>query len=307
MNSETSKCEDGFTNIPLDIEGKIINEVSPTLHSVLQNRYLGRNSLYPARSCQEIKHSNSTSFSGYYWLQSTLPGSQPEMVWCNMELKCGSEANATGWARIALVNISDDEGCPGGSNNEFTLVTNPIRFCRRTKTGYGCNSHIFSTKNLSYGRVCGRVTGIQIGTTDVFTGDQSQTPNDIDSPYIDGVSLTYGRPRKHIWTFASYISEFYNECPCSERSSRVTPTFVGEDYFCESGANTTDVDPTDVFDKDPLWDGKNCNNQEVQCCERPPWFYKPLDRNVTDDIEFRLCADQSDEQTAFTLIEIYIQ
>ena len=31
--------------------------------------------------------------------------------------------------------------------------------------------------------------------------------DNIDAPYVDGVSLTYGDPRNHIWTFVSAIDE----------------------------------------------------------------------------------------------------
>ncbi len=41
----------------------------------------------------------------------------------------------------------------------------------------------------------------------------------INSTYVDGVSLTHGSPREHIWTFASALDECVSEgpgynCPC---------------------------------------------------------------------------------------------
>ena len=30
---------------------------------------------------------------------------------------------------------------------------------------------------------------------------------DINGNYVDGVSLTHGAPRQHIWTFAATVSE----------------------------------------------------------------------------------------------------
>jgi len=29
----------------------------------------------------------------------------------------------------------------------------------------------------------------------------------IDEPYLDGISITYGSPRKHIWSCATGLSE----------------------------------------------------------------------------------------------------
>ena len=58
----------------------------------------------------------------------------------------------------------------------------------------------------------------------------------IDGPYVDGVSLTYGSPRQHIWTFAAGQSEFSNvndNCPCDVTINITIPPFVGGDYFCE--------------------------------------------------------------------------
>ena len=59
---------------------------------------------------------------------------------------------------------------------------------------------------------------------------------------MDGVSLTHGDPRKHIWTFAAALDRSYGErenryppnfCPCETNSE--PPPFVGEDYFCDAG------------------------------------------------------------------------
>ncbi len=60
----------------------------------------------------------------------------------------------------------------------------------------------------------------------------------IDSYYVDGISLTYGRPRKHIWTFASSLEEIgdhlHSNCPCininQAGSASTPPAFVGNDY-----------------------------------------------------------------------------
>ena len=218
-----------------------------------------------------------------------------------MELTCGPN-NVTGWTRIAFINMSDPNvTCPG---TNYVEVSDPIRYCRRSSLGYACDEHRFNDVTVPYSRVCGRVIGIQIGTGDVF-----RSLNDINHPYVDGVSLTYGNPRQHIWTFISYTSEFYNDCPCSTNSPRTTPDFVGEDYFCESGAQTHDVVGTQAYTDDPLWDGQLCRETEVPCCDRPPWFYKELGSIVNDTIDFRLCSDQggTDEESAFQLVELYVQ
>ena len=42
---------------------------------------------------------------------------------------------------------------------------------------------------------------------------------------------------------------------------------------------------------DPLWDGEGCRSTST-CCEfnTPPWFYKSLPQNSSDNLELRLCG-----------------
>ena len=86
---------------------------------------------------------------------------------------------------------------------------------------------------------------------------------------------------------------FLNECPCVSGSTHSTPSFVGSDYFCESGCPAY-WDGTTFHAADPLWDGKQCCGDEAQCCASPGvlWFYKFLDAPTTDYIEMRVCTDE---------------
>ena len=59
----------------------------------------------------------------------------------------------------------------------------------------------------------------------------------LNTYYVEGVSVTHGSPRQHIWTFATGVDEqtrySYGICPCVTRSiagSRI-PSFVGQNYF----------------------------------------------------------------------------
>ena len=75
---------------------------------------------------------------------------------------------------------------------------------------------------FSCSTVCGRIIGYQIGSTDAFCPFQSRCNyrrNDdpaipraytIDDVYVDGLSLTHGHPREHIWTFAAAINDVDN-------------------------------------------------------------------------------------------------
>jgi hypothetical protein len=66
-------------------------------------------------------------------------------------------------------------------------------------------------------RVCGRALGYQFGDTDAFFANgNGDIP--INEPYVDGLSITYGSPRQHIWTFAAgheISGAFPHNCPCA--------------------------------------------------------------------------------------------
>jgi len=64
----------------------------------------------------------------------------------------------------------------------------------------------------------------------------------------------------HIWTLASaYAEESSGHCPCVGLVS--PPSFIGDNYYCESGTNT--IPQEILYTNDPLWDGEQC---EGRCC-----------------------------------------
>ena len=55
--------------------------------------------------------------------------------------------------------------------------------------------------------------------------------------YVDELSVTHGNPRIHVLTFAAELSKvpnFLASYPCSLNPGLTGPTFLGENYFCES-------------------------------------------------------------------------
>ena len=164
--------------------------------------------------------------------------------------------------------------------------------------------------------MCGRIRGYQFGFTNVFY--RTSERQDIDSYYVDGISLTHGGAgsRQHIWTFAAGLTEvttdFPNEaCPCDAASSSIVPRFVGNDYFCESGLHSVWTSSDYVFySNDTLWDGQDCTSTST-CCQlnNPPWFTKNLPIATSDDIELRLCTDYTPQfdDIPLELIELYVQ
>ena len=269
--------------------------------------------LYPPspllHSCEEIKANWPDSPSDYYIIADNNRHSRH--VYCHMESLCNSDG---GWMRVAFLNMSDPtEECPPG----FGLYEqNGIRACGRpvsSSAGY-CQSVKFPSYSISYSQVCGRVIGYQYGTPNAINPGRSQR-NNINGAYVDGVSITCGSPRMHIWTFMAALHENYfyengkDECPCAPNSPVVIPAFIGNYYFCESGC--PGQFEYNVLYTDPLWDGKQRGKIEKPCCLAPgiPWFYKKLKSPKSDYIELRVCADQdqSNEDSPVSYYEIYVK
>ena len=268
-------------------------------------------------SCQEIKNKQPNSPSGVYLLKTANNGTQS--VYCNMEELCGSGG---GWTRLAYLDMTDaTENCPSG----FRLYqSGGVRACGRpTSSGGSCTSVQFPSNGISYSQVCGRVVGYQYASPDAIISLQSI--NNINSYYVDGVSITRGSPRQHVWTLMAGLMEadyHVNDpnkgqlnCPCSQGGlqSETLQSFIGNDYFCESGNPATNKAYQFIlYTSDPLWDGKGCGILEDNCCtSRPslPWFNKVLNTTTTDYLELRVCGDQSttDENVPVSFYELYIK
>lgn len=179
-----------------------------------------------------------------------------------------------------------------------------------------CEGVNYTTGSEQYDQVCGRITGYQLGSPDAFRGSGQS----INSVYVDGVSVTHGFPRQHIWTFAGGLDEENlgssrpdEKCPCVTGSTNgnYIPSFVGQNYFCEAGI-TQFNGMNGIFhpDGDPLWDGQGCGPASACCTfNSPPWFTIQLSPPTTDDIEVRICGNQGigNEDSPIQLVEIYVK
>ena len=244
-------------------------------------------------------------------------------AYCNMDRQCNCITGSSGgWSRVAYLNTTDTtQQCPPA----WTEIIEPVRTCGRSQLViHGCLSTVYSSYGITYSHVCGRITRFQYGGTRAFYGYNSQGHLTIEEPFVDGVVITHGSVKQHIWTFAAALSEdpFYSpnvQCPCTDVQNAGTgnttiPPFVGDDYFCET-AITSSSFLNELYPYDPLWDGKNCGSGST-CCEfnNPPYLCKNLSEATADDIKVRLCANKDssqasreEEDTPIQLIEIYIQ
>ena len=233
---------------------------------------------------------------------------------------------------VKPVNLVSNPNCGDGLWNRimFLNMTDPSHECPRGWRGYegstrccgrpvlvrsSCPAVYLPAYGFQFSKVCGRALGYQQGSPDGFASTDSGEPQEtVDGIYVDGVSLTHGNPRTHIWTFAAGLLENGNteinnqhRCPCD--GGQDAPDFIGSNYFCETGDHDSVHNLTRFYYEDPLWDGQNC--VASTCCRfnTPPWFNVQLPRPTTDDIEVRICGDQGtgDEDTPIALLEIYVQ
>ena len=263
------------------------NDVSNDILSLVDQLY---NLQYRApQSCQEIKQLQPNSASGYYYIDD-------QSVYCEIGTLCNSEGV---WTRLGYLNMSDSTyDCPSGFN--LYNLNGDVRACGRFNgDGGSCKSIQFQSLGSSYTEVCGRVEGYYYKTNDALnTGI-----NNINSPYVDGVSITQGDPRQHIWTLIAGGQTGQNHgfnCPCNKYPGAdhgQIDLFIGDDYFCDA--------------VNPLWDGEGCNGNSIKCCEAPgiPWFHRTGLTTTTDYLELRVCGNQdpTDEDAPVGFYEIYVK
>ena len=226
------------------------------------------------------------------------------MIASNLATLTFSQCGRGLWTRVAYLNMSDPmQSCPPAWRDHSA---NGVRVCGRANSSNNeCHSIFYHTGGHSYTKVCGRLIGYQFGSPDSFR--RSRSTYTVNEPYVDGVSITHGSPRSHIWTLAGDKTEAHYGCPCEGGPS--APPFVGNNYYCESGYNIDTGRPSsELYTSDPLWDGEQCES-EGSCCSTAPWFTVDLVNPTTDDIEVRICSNSasSEEDTPIQLLELYIQ
>ena len=142
--------------------------------------------------------------------------SGPTGVYCDLT---GSRfGQKVGWMRAAAVDTSNSSTsyCAPG----LKFVTEPTKACA-AQPGQSCPSKVLPVDGIEYSKVCGRLLARQVGATDAFLPQYADKGN-INGIYFDGVSITYGNPRKHVWTFAGADSS--SKCPCYSNVYGVTPS-----------------------------------------------------------------------------------
>ena len=259
----------------------------------------------PATSCRDVYLCNRFLPSGNYWVRRyhSADGSFTLVrVYCYMrEDKCGMG----GIMRVGYLNVTNTTtSCP----YPLTLYnTSGAILCGPTDDSSQCDQLTFRTYTIPYNTVCGRAVGYGY----YFNYGFYYGSRGINDAYLSGLSITNRNngQRSHIWSYAAGYrdasSHSYN-CPCARYAGRAPSSFVGNDYYCESGAHTSPS--RQWYTYNPLWDNKGCYSGS-KCCNpsHAPWFRKFLNVEATSDIDVRWChPGGSSDKTGIELLEIYV-
>jgi len=182
--------------------------------------------------------------------------------------------------------------------------------CKAVSNNAGCYPASFSVNGTYYHKICGKARGYQRYTTDAF----NTKSKDINGAYVDGLSITLGKPRKHVWTYAASGTEVGPNngcCPCAALPGLAPHAFIGDHYYCESGFAGVGSTAAVYYTSDPLWDGNGCVEANNNCCANAgmPWFYRVFPNAQKDDIEVRICTNQvfADEAVAVDQLQLFVQ
>ena len=243
-----------------------------------------RNQICTVSSCADLLRIDP---SGLYWIRSS--SGIMVQVYCDMNRTCGNITG--GWMRVADVSVgANSDSCPGelyqiGSSNHYA--------CKIETPNSASSSLFFSTHNTRYSHICGEVTAYQMGSLKAFNRlnvvDTNRNSDEltIDMSYVDGISITHGCPRKHIWTFAAaHTRQGQSSCPCN--GGHQPPSFVGNDYTCDLGCNSCNIDNNDYY---RLWEGSSCDFYQPCCSNSRVPFFKLLSQPTTDYIELRVMRE----------------
>lgn len=248
----------------------------------------GSTSLCAAPSCLALRVRDENAPSGEYWVRLS-PSDTARQVHCDMTYAGG------GWTRIADLDRTRDASCPGDWS--AATATGGLAVCTRgSSESTLTRSAEFRSGGLAWAEVRGYAEAAQKGTTDGFQREGTPAPElSLDEPYADGLSITLGSPRQHLWTYAlsqGYTNTARHSCPCRGGMATPAPDFVGAHYACD--AASPNVGAWDTWHTDsPVWHGNSVNNGECDVRGAPSWFVRHLAEPTTAPLEVRILGDES--------------
>jgi hypothetical protein len=164
---------------------------------------------------------------------------------------------------------------------------------------------------LPFTRVQGRIEAVARGDLEAFGGGVQAS---LDNVYVDGVSVTVGDPRTHVFTMAVGTAGA-GACPCG--TGAPAPAYVGEGMLCEDrpaagpdGDGDGDGDDDDdggEFDVDNVLFDDDARNAACTQAFVPHEFDVALPAASTGPIEVRVMVDGDDPNEAIALQRLEIR
>ena len=307
LNSNTEKRvkSELYQQLKEDINKEITEKMEKMQK---QTTTLGMNSESPADDCQHIFNNNPQNGDGYYWIRSSRNNTAIR-VYCYMTgYNCGGGV----WMRIGEINMNRRfSQCPGTLQRVYI---NNGRYCYRRSSP--CSTVSFDSFGKNYTEVCGYVKAYQYGSPDAF---QSNNPS--IGFYGEGISVTHGSSKSHLWSYimgSRYPSRSYygssGNCPCNTYGSTSSAiSQVGTNYYCDSGvqSNSNPSSSTLYTSYGVLWSRSSICRSYSTCCNDPdqPWFKATTNTSTNDNVDLNWCASSSvgDEEAATTDVLLYIK
>ena len=185
--------------------------------------------------------------------------------------------------RVAMLDV---QNCPLELKQK--IFNGNITSCVVRENDGGCTSIFYSSLDIPYSRVCGRIRAYKIGTPDGFRGVEG-VEGGINGNYLDGISITVNTAtsRTHVWSLVAGHSCYENR-----------PTFVGNDIVCETSSPCA----MRTLCGSLLWKSQQYGRNVSS------WL-KEMQSPHVSDIEVRVCRDQkkNDEDLAIATLELYVQ
>jgi hypothetical protein len=153
---------------------------------------------------------------------------------------------------------------------------------------------------LPFTRIAGRIEALARGDLEAFSVGVAAS---LDNTYVDGVSITVGDPRTHVFTLGVGSAGGAGACPCG--AGVPAPAYVGEGMLCEDRPASGDVDSAatadEAFDLDNALFDDDARNAACNQSFVPNEFDITLPAPSTGPIEVRVMVDGDDPHEAILL------
>jgi len=217
------------------------------------------------------------------------------------QVECDMQTDGGGWG--LLLRFNEGDACPG----QWRAAA---RGCRRVQDADA--SAMTVDPPYAFTEIRGEVNALGYGGSDAFRDGA----NDIDANYVDGLGITIGSPRRHVFTFAHGVSEAFGDmgaaaCPCD--SGTAAHAFIGSNYLCEEPQESADPANTGTryYDEDDvMFDGLDIEDAAcVGAPESAPDFSVDLGQVSADTVELRLMGTEGtgNEDTAVIFLELWVR